>query len=67
MKIIKFLPYTIVLSLFTSISFADDKNDCSNIKTDTGVKIYEKIKCKMEKENGEGLSSKLKNIFKKKN
>ena len=66
MKIFKLLLYIVVISLFTIISFADVENDCSKIKSDTGVKIYEKIKCKMGQEKSEGISSKIKNIFKKK-
>ena len=34
---------------------------------DTGVKIYKKIKCKMEQSKDEGIGNKIKNIFKKKN
>tara|TARA_B100000029_G_C17141820_1_gene802708 strand:+ start:229 stop:435 length:207 start_codon:yes stop_codon:yes gene_type:complete len=67
MKIIKFQSCIIILLLFTGLSFADDKNNCSNMESDTGVKMYKKIKCKMGQEKGEGLSTKIKNIFKKKN
>ena len=67
MRLLKFIPLLIVLLLYDSNSFAEDaKKDCSLIKADTGVELYEKIRCKMGKEKGEGLGKKLKNLFKKK-
>ena len=58
----------LVLMLYDSNAFADDaKKDCSLIKADSGVELYEKIRCKMGKEKGEGLGKKLKKLFKKKN
>ena len=70
MKLLKFLPLLIVLLLYNSGSFAEEaQRDCSLIKANTGVEWYEKIRCKMGKEEnkGSGLSTKLKNLFKKKN
>ena len=67
MKLLKLIPVLFVLTLFNTNSFAETKRDCSSIKTDTGVKIYEKLRCKMGKEKGEGLGTKFKKLFKKKN
>ena len=56
-----------VLIFYISSSFAEEKkNDCSLIKADTGVKMYEAWKCKKGIQDGEGLGKKLKNLFKKK-
>ena len=65
MKLLKLIPVLFVLTLFNTNSFAETKNDCSSIKADTGVKIYEKWRCKMGKEKSEGLGTKLKKLFKK--
>ena len=67
MKLLKLIPVLFVLTLFNTNSFAETKSDCSSIKADTGVKIYEKWRCKMGKEKSEGLGTKLKKLFKKKN
>ena len=67
MKLIKFIPLLPILILYNTNSFAVEKKDCSTIKADTGVKMYEKWKCKMGKPEGEGFGKKLKNLFKKKN
>ncbi len=67
MKIIRLLPYIILVSLFSSFSFAENKDNCSQMGADTGVKIYKKIKCKMEQSKDESIGNKIKNIFKKKN
>ena len=66
MKIIKFIPLLFILTLYNTSSSAETKKDCS-FKADTGVKMYEKWKCKMGKTEGESLGKKLKSIFKKKN
>ena len=67
MRLSKFIPILFVVTLYNSNSFAEEeKIDCSLIKADTGVELYEKIRCKMGKEKGEGLGKKLKNLFKKK-
>ena len=66
MKIIKFIPLLFYLILYNSNSLAETTKDCSTIKADTGVKIYEKWRCKMGKEKSEGLGTKLKKLFKKK-
>ena len=66
MKIIKFIPLLFILTFFNTSSFAETKKDCL-FKADTGVKMYEKWKCKMGKTEGEGFGKKLKSIFKKKN
>ena len=67
MKLLKLIPVLFVLTLFNTNSFAESKRDCSAIKTDTGVKMYEKLRCKMGKEEGEGLGTKFKKSFKKNN
>ena len=66
MKIIKFIPLLFILTFYNTSSFAETKKDCS-FKADTGVKMYEKWKCKMGKTEGDGFGKKLKSIFKKKN
>jgi len=65
MKILKLIPLLIILSLFQTNAFSETKKDCDSIKADTGVKIYEKWKCKTGKD--EGLGKKIKSFFKKKN
>jgi len=67
MKFLKIIPILCILILYNTNTQAETKLDCSAIKADTGVKMYEKLRCKMGKENGEGLGKKLKNLFKKKN
>ena len=67
MKLLKLIPVLFIITLYNTNSFAESKRDCSAIKTDTGVKIYEKLRCKMGKEKGEGLGTKFKKLFKKKN
>ena len=67
MKLLKFIPLLFILTLFNSISFAETKKDCGSIlKADTGVKMYEKWKCKMVKGGDESFGKKIKNLFKKK-
>ena len=66
MKLLKLIPLLFIITLYNTNSFAESKRDCSEIKADTGVKVYEKLRCKMGKEEGEGLGKKLKNFFKKK-
>jgi len=66
MKIINFLTVLLLVMIFNTNVFAANDKNCKSIKADTGVKIYEKIKCKMNDEKSEGLGKKLKNLFKKK-
>ena len=67
MRLLKFIPILFVLTLYNSNSFAEEKKkNCSLIKAETGVELYEKIRCKMGEKKGEGLGEKLKSIFKKK-
>ena len=67
MKFLRFIPLLFVLVFYNSTSFSEEAKDCS-FKADTGVKLVEKIRCKMgvEKKEGEGLGEKLKGFFKKK-
>ena len=68
MKILIKLIVPFVLMFYISNSFALEKQkDCSLIKADTGVKMYEAWKCKKGIKDGEGFSKKLKNLLKKKN
>jgi len=56
-----------VLIFYISSSFAEEKKkDCSLIKADTGVKMYENWKCRKGLQDFEGLGKKLKSLFKKK-
>jgi hypothetical protein len=68
MKILKTLIVVLILSLFNSISFAE-QTDCSSIDTSTGVGMYEKYRCmkNLPPKEKTSLKSKLKklNIFKK--
>ena len=66
MKLLKIIPVLFIITLYNTNSFAESKRDCSAIETDTAVKMYEKLRCKMGKEEGEGLGKKFKNLFKKK-
>ena len=67
MKLLKLIPLLLLLSAINSISFAETKEDCGSVlNSDTGAKMYEKLKCKMGKEGDESLGNKLKNLFKKK-
>tara|TARA_B100000686_G_C16130396_1_gene637074 strand:+ start:116 stop:325 length:210 start_codon:yes stop_codon:yes gene_type:complete len=69
MKILKFIPLILILTLFSSHSFAAENEKCEKLlKAETGVKMLEAWKCENEGETpGETISKKLKNIFKKKN
>ena len=69
MKILKSLPLIIILTIFSSNSFAAESEECESLlKAKTGVKLLESWKCKAGKSSdGDGLSKKLKNLFKKKN
>jgi len=67
MKLIKLVSVLFVLILYNANSLAETKTDCSSMEADTGVKIYEKLKCKMGKNKDESLGKKIKNLFKKKN
>ena len=42
MKIFKLMPLLLIISLFSSNSFADD---CASIPKDSTVNIFKKIKC----------------------
>ena len=66
MKLLKLIPVLFIITLYHTNSFAESNRDCSTIKADTGVKMYEKWKCEMGKKKGDGLGKKLKNLFKKK-
>ena len=44
MKILKFLPLLLILSLYNSNSFAAE--DCEDIKMNSSVNIVKKLKCK---------------------
>ena len=67
MKLLKLIPVLFVLTLFNTNSFAESKRDCSLIKADAGVKVFEKLRCEMGKEKGESLGTKFKKLFKKNN
>jgi len=67
MKIIKISTILFVLSITGSNAFGETKQDCAAMESDTGVKLIEKIKCKMESsDQNASFSKKIKNIFKKK-
>ena len=65
MKLLKLISIILALTLYNTNSFATTKSDCSLIETNTGMKIYEKVKCKMGKDKSEGFGKKFKNLFKK--
>ena len=48
MKIFKLMPLLLILSLFSSNSFADD---CASIPKDSTVNIFKKIKCNITGKN----------------
>ena len=67
MKTHKIIILTIFITMISFNIYAEEKKkDCSIIKAETGMKMYEAWKCKMGKEDGEPLGKKLKNLFKKK-
>ena len=67
MKILKFLPLILVLTLYNSSSLAETKKDCSQYTKDTIMGTFDKWRC--EKGKGERkkleLGKKLKNLFKR--
>ena len=66
MKLFKLITIIIILTFYNTSTFSETKQDCSSFEADTGVKLYEKLKCKLGKEKGEGFGKKLKNLLKKK-
>ena len=54
MKLIKVIPVLLILSLYSSPSFAED---CSEIKMDSSVNILKKLKCKATGEGSSGNAS----------
>tara|TARA_Y100000590_G_scaffold388430_1_gene462775 strand:- start:463 stop:672 length:210 start_codon:yes stop_codon:yes gene_type:complete len=69
MKIVKILVVLFIIFSYSVGSFAEEKKDCSQIDTSTGVGLLEKYKCKRGIESGEKLplGEKIKSFFKKKN
>ena len=67
MKLKKILSFLFFLLLCNTTLYAETKTDCSKLKSDTAVKIYEKWKCSQDNPDSEGLGKKIKNLFKKKN
>ena len=68
MKILKFIPIIIILILFNSTSFAEEKKrDCSEISTGTLMSVIDKWRCKRGKDEMNLNLDGLKNVFKKKN
>jgi hypothetical protein len=67
MNVFKIITLTTIITIFSFSAFAEDKKkDCSIIKAETGMKMYEAWKCKMGKEDGEIIGKKFKNLFKTK-
>ena len=66
MTINKIIKIIIMISFFSGVALAEEKKDCSSIKADTGVKMYEKWKCKKGSDPAGNISNKLKKLFKKK-
>ena len=67
MNFIKIILAVTILSIYSSSSLSETKKDCSKIKADTGVKMYEKWKCQKEIVGKNSLGKKIKTFFKKKN
>jgi len=67
MKIFKQLPVLFILLCYNSSSYAEEaKKNCKSIaKAETGIKMFNRLKCKLGNDNTEGIGKKLKNIFKK--
>ena len=71
MKSLKLIPLVVILVMCSSISFSQEtKKDCSLLSaaTDekaTGSSMLQAWKCRKGFEKGEGLTAKLKKIFKK--
>jgi len=70
-KILTILSALIIVISYSSVSFAEEKRDCSLIDDSTGVGMLEKWNCKkgLPPKEKTSLKSKLKklNPFKKKN
>ncbi len=66
MKIYKLLIPAVIFVMIQTTAFTETKKNCDTIKADTGVKIYEKWKCKTG-DSKDGLGKKIKKFFKKKN
>ncbi len=67
MTINKIIKLIIVTFFISGVALAEEKKNCSKIKADTGVKLYEKWKCKQGNGASADIGSKLKKLFKKKN
>ena len=65
MTINKILKFIIIIFFLSSVAIAEEKKDCSAIKVDTGVKLYEKWKCKQGSDPAGNIGDKLKKLFKK--
>ena len=63
----KIIPLIFIITLYYTGSFAENNKNCSEIESDTAVKIYEKWKCNKDNPDGQSFGKKLKNLFKKKN
>ena len=66
MTINKIIKIIVIMFFFSGLALAEEKKDCSTIKADTGVKLYEKWKCKQGSDPAGNIGSKLKKLFKKK-
>mgnify|MGYP006157160879 CR=1 FL=1 len=62
MKILKLLPVLIIISLYNTKSFAVD---CSEIKMDSSVNIFKKLKCKASSTGTSSASSSTETVEKK--
>ena len=68
MRLLKFISIFILLILFNSVSFAEEKKkDCSEIKSGTLMSMIDKMRCKQGKGKMNLSFDGLKNLFKKKN
>jgi len=69
MKFLRLISILFILSLYNSNSVAAETRDCSEIKTDTLIGMFDKHRCKSGKPPREkkAFGDKLKSLFKKKN
>jgi hypothetical protein len=58
-RLLKILLIMSFLTLFKTISFSEEKVDCSTINADTGLKMLEKYKCKKKYGKGTSVENKL--------
>jgi|MDSV01.1.fsa_nt_gb hypothetical protein len=63
MKVLKLITILITLSIFTSVSYSEEKVDCSQYSSSNAWDLLKKSKCKMDNREKGGFKKKLKKFF----